>query len=85
MDNKDEVRWNPTHYGEFTVKTAYRVVADRIHGHIQDSFNWKALWKVKLPPKFKHFLWKCINDCLAMRSKISRYVSNVNPNFPLYM
>lgn len=74
---------SPTHNGEFTVKTAYRVVADRMQGHVQDSFNWKAFWKVKLPPKVKHFLWKCINDCLTLRSKISRYVPNFNPNCPL--
>ncbi|XP_026408144.1 uncharacterized protein LOC113303332 [Papaver somniferum] len=40
-------------------------------------------WKLNLPPKIKHFLCKCINDCLAVNGNIGRYVQHVDKKCPL--
>ncbi|XP_074347208.1 uncharacterized protein LOC141686043 [Apium graveolens] len=39
---------------------------------------WKRLWNLKVPPKFKHFLWRAIIDCLP--TKVSLGMNHVNIN-----
>lgn len=73
----DVIRWTPSHNGLLSVKSAYRVVINNVYGNEQITFPWKKFWKTKLPPKIKHFLWKCMNDCLAVRNLLSRHAQGV--------
>ncbi|XP_019155226.1 PREDICTED: uncharacterized protein LOC109152102 [Ipomoea nil] len=57
--------WDGDPRGNYSVKNGYI----RIVGNYEDSndivFNkWLALWKLKIPPKWKTFLWKALSDIL---------------------
>lgn len=32
--------------------------------------NWSLLWNLKVPPKFKHFLWRVLRGCHPTRVKL---------------
>ncbi|XP_026420576.1 uncharacterized protein LOC113316631 [Papaver somniferum] len=62
LTGKDRLRWEPSHNGIFTVKTAYRVILDETLRHQPTknnlNINWKAFWNLKVPPRIQNFLWK---------------------------
>lgn len=48
----------------YTARRAYTVLMemtlDTSYLHVCD--NWRALWKLKIPPKVKHFLWRVLKS-----------------------
>ncbi|GLT45911.1 hypothetical protein SLA2020_197070 [Shorea laevis] len=63
----DSFIWHFDKYGQFTVKSAYLLAYQHTHAsnlmatHSPISpVEWKHLWKLKLPPKIKIFLWRAI-------------------------
>ncbi|XP_060969636.1 uncharacterized protein LOC115702106 [Cannabis sativa] len=44
-----------------------------------ESELWRALWKVKVPPKVLHFVWKAISGCLPTRSQLRNKHVPVDP------
>ncbi|XP_026399356.1 uncharacterized protein LOC113295223 [Papaver somniferum] len=83
---KDQVRWLGTRTGCYTVKSAYHIL-------LQDSLNqqnlnipnfpWSKLWKVQLPPKILHLIWRILHNCVATRDKLHKVVSNIASTCPL--
>lgn len=89
MQGRDKIRWLGTRNGSFTVKSAYNLLLNEsqyIHD-IQNSgvplFPWKKLWKVQLPPKILHFIWRILHNCVATRDKLHKVVDNIDPLCPL--
>lgn len=35
--------------------------------HLKVEGNWSLLWRLNIPPKVKHFLWRLLRDCLPTR------------------
>ena len=66
--------------GLFTVKSAYKVVREVLHGgNIAESLRgcvgkrvWAALWKLRIPNKIKVFGWRACNDILPTKLNLSK-------------
>jgi len=44
--------------------------------------NWKQLWKLKIPPKWKNFIWRAITNTLPTTNLIQRRL-DIDPLCPL--
>lgn len=75
--------WTLSGNGQYSVKSGYRELRnlelaqggkDVCSGEtsMKSSTNktWKKTWKLKVKEKIKHFLWKCINGTLPVRTQI---------------
>lgn len=38
--------------------------------HLKEEDEWMQLWKLKIPPKIKHFLWRILRGCLPLRTQL---------------
>ncbi|GLT35678.1 hypothetical protein SLA2020_101090 [Shorea laevis] len=63
----DNLVWHYNKFGKFTVKSAHFLAYKYINGfdimegnNSVSSAEWKHLWKLKLPPKVKVFLWRAM-------------------------
>ncbi|GAA0148553.1 hypothetical protein LIER_36749 [Lithospermum erythrorhizon] len=71
LDYPDRAVWRDSPRGKFEVKSAYllacRMVREKDPSPMPSSPPsgfWKCLWKWKLPPKVRHFLWRLYTDSL---------------------
>ena len=75
----DRVSWSCTPSEEFNTSSAYKLLAaptstDRASSSNQDyqrSF-WKGIWKLQIPNKIKHFIWRVCNNALPTNSNLKR-------------
>ena len=66
--------------GLFTVKSAYKVAREVLHGrNLAKSSRgcvgkevWAALWKLRIPNKIKVFGWRACNDILPTKQNLSK-------------
>jgi hypothetical protein len=70
--------WKGEMSGKYSVKSAYRLcvneIADNSHMHVNG--RWNLIWKLKVPPKIKNFLWRVCRGCFPTRAHLnSRGVS----------
>uniref|UniRef100_A0A803P367 RNase H type-1 domain-containing protein n=1 Tax=Cannabis sativa TaxID=3483 RepID=A0A803P367_CANSA len=56
----------------YSVKSSYNhlQVSSRNFLHLQDESYWKKLWKLDVPPKVLHFLWRACSGCLPTKAAI---------------
>lgn len=66
-EGKDELKWG-THIGPFNTSTFYKQILE--DGN--DQGPWNLLWKQKIPPKIKWFLWQIAQGCLPTLSLLSK-------------
>ncbi|CAN1851599.1 Putative ribonuclease H protein At1g65750 [Linum perenne] len=52
---EDDIIWGPDPQGNFTLKTAYEILASVDHHTDQDI--WKTVWRWAGPNRVRHFLW----------------------------
>ena len=73
----DRCGWNFTQNRKYTVKLGYqieRVYSDKkkppiLIGPTVDIL--KAFWwKIRCPPKIKHFLWQLVSGCISVRKNL---------------
>uniref|UniRef100_A0A803Q3X2 Reverse transcriptase n=1 Tax=Cannabis sativa TaxID=3483 RepID=A0A803Q3X2_CANSA len=60
---EDKIMWHYSKNGEYTVKSGYKMASSLVDEQYQSNdkvlVDWlKALWRFKIPPKIKHFVWK---------------------------
>lgn len=64
MEKKDRIVWPVHKSGEYSVKSGYPVLKDRIRVHISnkawsshcvDTEVWKCIWKLHVPVRIKNF------------------------------
>lgn len=67
---KDIVAWTGTVSGEYSVKTGYQYwsMQNPVNTGRLISEGWKNLWNVKVPHKFRTFLWRICNNTLHVRN-----------------
>lgn len=60
MVDSDQRLWWPESTGIYSVRSAYKLLMNRVldNNNLYVEGNWRVLWKLKLPPKVKHFLWR---------------------------
>ncbi|XP_056858277.1 uncharacterized protein LOC130507599, partial [Raphanus sativus] len=74
---EDRDGWHFTNNGKYTVKSGYqveRVYPDKekplaVFGPSVDALK-SFCWKVRCPPKLKHFLWQLVSGCIAVRKNL---------------
>lgn len=73
----DRNGWNLTTNGKYTVKSGYeveRVYPDRESIPLMYGPSVTPLkafcWKLRCPPKLKHFLWQLLTGCIAVKKNL---------------
>ena len=73
----DRDGWHFTNNGKYTVKSGYqieRVYPDRERPPLMFGPTVDALkafcWKIRCPPKLKHFLWQIVKGCIAVKKNL---------------
>ena len=66
---EDIIIWPKSRDGSYTVKTGYQILCEeQSRDHASSSFPdvtkglWKGIWKLRVPGKIKHFLWRACSD-----------------------
>ena len=73
----DRDGWHFTNNGKYTVESGYQI--ERIYpdmerppllfGPTMDALN-VFCWKIRCPPKLKHFLWQLVTSCIAVKKNL---------------
>ena len=79
MSITDSLHWKHTKTREFTVRSAYHLQSQGIDqsnqaegSNAQDSRRfWKRLWRLQIPPKSKHFLWRACLNALPTKANLT--------------
>nr|GMC69537.1 uncharacterized protein LOC109164833 [Ipomoea batatas] len=58
----DKLVWMGEDRGNFTVKSCYRLLIGEQPE--ASKLDWANLWKLKVPPKVKSFMWQACSSCL---------------------
>ncbi|XP_019162200.1 PREDICTED: uncharacterized protein LOC109158758 [Ipomoea nil] len=67
---EDSWYWPDDPNGIYTVKNAYRHIMG-IYDHSPGSFEkWTKMWGMKIPPKWKTFLWRAVCDILPTTNNL---------------
>ena len=75
--NSDCLVWPKTSKGCYSVKSAYWMLATEAINEAASSFGgagtkvWKNIWKIRVPPKIKHFMWRSATDSLPTKQNIA--------------
>ena len=88
LGRRDRLVWAPNKSGTYTVKSGYKWIQSRtleergispsINNQIPHIF-WKSLWKLRVPPKIRHFLWISVHSGLPTRAILFRLKSSPSP------
>jgi hypothetical protein len=79
-DQEDFISWQGTRDGEYSVKSGYQAIINWQHSirnhsssnHLDDNPRWKKLWKLFVPPKQIHFIWRILNNAVPVKEKLFR-------------
>lgn len=84
LNEPDSYQWGFTKTGTYTTRSGYQFsesLVDTQQGQgnalppIEKKF-WRSIWKIKAPPKLKHFLWRVLSGVLAVKDRLrSRGIS----------
>lgn len=71
--------------GIYTVKSAYKLAQNLLRPWDENNNGciWKSLWRVKVPAKFKTFLWRALANCLPTLSNLQTKRIHVSVTCPL--
>ncbi|GAA0148917.1 hypothetical protein LIER_08228 [Lithospermum erythrorhizon] len=86
LNQADSIIWGPHPKGIFTVKTAYEFIHTLSQeaslgpntSNPQYTF-YKWFWKIKIPRKIKHFLWRALNNNLPTTNKLRQWKVDIQP------
>ncbi|KAF8390209.1 hypothetical protein HHK36_024731 [Tetracentron sinense] len=84
----DQILWHHTTNGKFTVRSAYhnllalhplgRANAPR-SSSVMNPNGWLMLWRLPLPPKVSWFVWRCLQNAVAVNANIARKRIPIDP------
>ncbi|XP_031116501.1 uncharacterized protein LOC116020159 [Ipomoea triloba] len=74
--------WHGDPKGCYTVKSGYKLVMGEFSNMEGDFDDWTALWKLKVPPKWKTFLWRALSDTLPVTTSLLIRRVDVDPACP---
>ena len=70
--------WAKSKDGKYTVRSAYRMVLAREEANqpsssrIKENTIWCKIWKLNIPSKIKHFLWRALINSLPTKMKLKK-------------
>lgn len=71
----DEVYWNGSPSGGFSLASALRVIRNDSEPRFEEVRGWRIMWKVEVPQRIKFFLWLASQDRLMTNS--NRFLRNL--------
>jgi len=65
----DRLIWKAEKNGHYSVRSAYRLCAEELVyvSHLRQPGDWQDIWRLKVPPKVKHLIWRMCCGCLPTR------------------
>uniref|UniRef100_A0A803QA44 Reverse transcriptase zinc-binding domain-containing protein n=1 Tax=Cannabis sativa TaxID=3483 RepID=A0A803QA44_CANSA len=75
-DLEDKIMWHYRKNGEYSVSNGYRLASDLLEEESQSDNSrlsgwWNGLWKKKIPPKVKHFVWKICHSWIPTKVSLA--------------
>jgi len=69
---EDRLVWKKKIDGEYSVRSAYRMCMQEIFyvSHFKISGSWDIIWRLKMPPRVKNFIWRICRNCIPTRMRI---------------
>ena len=67
-DAVDEVYWNGSPSGGFSLTSAMRIAKNGEGSEIPVDSNWKCIWQLPIPQRVRMFLWLCYQDRIMSNS-----------------
>ncbi|CAN6557042.1 unnamed protein product [Malus baccata var. baccata] len=92
LSRKDRIIWGSSKNGIYSVKSGYRWIQSRSLARRDcrlstacrvPSVLWKAIWKLEVLPKLRHFLWLTLHNCLPTCEALFRRRSSISPTCPI--
>ncbi|XP_031106177.1 uncharacterized protein LOC116010810 [Ipomoea triloba] len=80
---EDSWYWYGDPKGIYTVKMGYRAIVGDFNGSTGAFNQWVSLWKIKVPPKWKTFLWRALSDILPVTTNLLLKRVEVDPTCPM--
>ncbi|XP_019183730.1 PREDICTED: uncharacterized protein LOC109178648 [Ipomoea nil] len=71
--------WYGDPRGEYSVKSGYKQVMGNYQQTNGVFTKWLSLWKLKIPPKWRMFLWRAISDILPTTTNLLIKRVDVDP------
>jgi hypothetical protein len=86
----DNLTWDGTNDGNYTVKIGYQAImewrdyADNNNASSSSNYNdiWGKIWKLKVPPKHTHLLWRILRNALPVKDNLFKKGVNCDPLCP---
>ena len=84
--DSDRLIWFPSGSGIYSVKSGYKTAVSNLatsHSINQNQSTsisplvWKWIWKIRVPPRIKHFLWKMASNAVA--TNLARFKRHLSP------
>jgi len=68
----DRLIWKAERNGCYTVRSAYRLCVEELVdvSHLHRPGNWRDIWRLKIPSKVKHLVWRMCRGCLPTRVRL---------------
>jgi ribonuclease HI len=87
----DCLTWDGTTDGNYTVKAGYQAImewednsdVDRASTSNQNTDNWKNLWKLNIPPKCSHIIWRILNEAIPTKANLFKRSIRCDPLCPM--
>lgn len=82
----DDIRcWLLSKNGKFTVKEGYHIECNNFHplpfqSDIPDMKLWNKIWKVRIPPKIRIFLWRAMRDFISSHANLKSHHVLTDPS-----
>ena len=74
---KDTLIWPLISDGDYSVRSAYRMLVSAesiLQSSSSDSGStelvWKKIWKMKVPNKIQHFIWRATKDSFPTKQNL---------------
>jgi len=68
----DRLVWTKENNGEYFVRSAYCMCMQELFDvdHFKAQVSWALIWKLKMPPKVKNFIWRVCRSTLPTRLRL---------------
>ena len=81
----DRLIWNHSKTIEYTVRSSYALakemeaqatktvqIKEQTSSHNRKESLWKKVWGTNVKHKLKHFIWKCLQNCIPVNDLVHR-------------
>ncbi|XP_018475855.1 uncharacterized protein LOC108847163 [Raphanus sativus] len=78
LSKEDSTKWSFTKDGAYSTRSGYQFTEALLELNSQNRHSlppiekklWSTLWKIKAPPKIKHFIWRALSGALAVKERL---------------